>query len=128
MTTPLTPMEDAIRTKLTASLAPTLLQIHNDSHKHAHHKAMAGVASKETHFRVVVASAQFAGLRMLQRHRLVNGLLKDELEADGGIHALQLRTLTVEEQEKLVERAGEIEAKESARQAAAAAESAAGKS
>ena len=45
------PMEDAIRSKLTTALAPSLLQIHNDSHLHAHHKAMAGSVSRETHFR-----------------------------------------------------------------------------
>ena len=53
-TMPSTPLEDAIRSKLTASLAPRTLEIWNDSHKHAHHSAMRGVADKkETHFRLV---------------------------------------------------------------------------
>jgi len=34
------------------------------------------------------------------RHRLVYGLLKDELSAVGGIHALQLTTRTPEEDER----------------------------
>jgi BolA-like protein 1 len=34
------------------------------------------------------------------RHRMVYGLLKDEMAAEGGIHALQLRTRTVDEEEK----------------------------
>lgn len=34
------------------------------------------------------------------RHRMVYTLLKDEMAAEGGIHALQLRTRTVEEEEK----------------------------
>lgn len=34
------------------------------------------------------------------RHRMVYALLKDELAMEGGIHALQLRTRTVEEAEK----------------------------
>lgn len=64
-----TPMEDTIRQKvgyilaiyrkraneeirqLTAALAPTKLEILNDSQKHSHHQAMEGVTSKETHFR-----------------------------------------------------------------------------
>lgn len=64
-----TPMEDTIRQKvgyilviyrkrvndgvrqLTAALAPTTLEILNDSRKHSHHQAMEGVTSKETHFR-----------------------------------------------------------------------------
>lgn len=62
-------MEDAIRQKvvqippiyrkgvneemqqLTTALAPTTLEILNDSRKHSHHQAMEGVLSKETHFR-----------------------------------------------------------------------------
>lgn len=47
----LTPMEDAMRAKITAALAPATLEIYNDSHMHSHHKAMQGSTSKETHFR-----------------------------------------------------------------------------
>ena len=47
-----TPLEDAMRAKLTVALQPRTLDIHNDSHKHAHHAAMKNVADKkETHFR-----------------------------------------------------------------------------
>ncbi|KAI5844646.1 bola-like protein [Morchella snyderi] len=105
----LTPMEDAIRSKLMAALAPTTLEIWNDSHKHSHHKAMEGVTSKETHFRLVITSAAFASKPQLARHRAVNALLKEELEREGGIHALQLRTLTPEEEERLMKRAKELE-------------------
>ena len=35
------------------------------------------------------------------RHRMVYALLDEELKREGGIHALQLRTKTPEEQEKL---------------------------
>ena len=34
------------------------------------------------------------------RHRMVYALLKDEMAAEGGIHALQLRTRTVEEESR----------------------------
>jgi len=37
--------------QITQELQPTSLEIFNDSHKHAHHKAMVGVTSRETHFR-----------------------------------------------------------------------------
>lgn len=30
---------------------PSTLEIYNDSHMHAHHKAMQGSTSRETHFR-----------------------------------------------------------------------------
>jgi len=39
--------------QITQELQPTSLEIFNDSHKHAHHKAMVGVTSRETHFRYV---------------------------------------------------------------------------
>lgn len=42
-----TPMEDAIRSKVTEALKPSTLEIYNDSHLHSHHKAMQGSTSKE---------------------------------------------------------------------------------
>ncbi|CZT25384.1 probable Putative DNA repair protein [Ramularia collo-cygni] len=95
-----TPMEDALRQKITEALAPTSLEVFNDSHKHAHHKAMKGSTSQETHFRVNIASDAFKSKMQPARHRMVYTLLKDEMAAEGGIHALQLRTRTVEEEEK----------------------------
>ncbi|KAK3354723.1 bola protein [Neurospora tetraspora] len=95
-----TPLEDAIREKITTHLTPRTLQIHNDSHLHAHHSAMRGVTSRETHFRVVISSDAFKGKMQPARHRLVYGLLKDEMAKEGGIHALQLRTMTLEEEDK----------------------------
>ncbi|XP_005534126.2 PREDICTED: bolA-like protein 2 isoform X1 [Pseudopodoces humilis] len=48
-------------------------------------------------FRLVVVSGIFRGLKTLQRHRLVNEALKEEL---GRIHALEQRTLTPEQWEE----------------------------
>jgi len=73
---------------------------------------MRGVNSRETHFRLVISSSAFSGKPQIQRHRAVNELLKEELQQEGGIHALQLRTMTLEEEEKLWEKAREIEEKE----------------
>ncbi|WEW59637.1 BolA domain UV induced protein Uvi31 [Emydomyces testavorans] len=95
-----TPMEDCIRTKLQSALSPTTLSIRNDSHLHAHHAPMRGVTSKETHFHVTIVSSAFASKPQPARHRMVYGLLKDEMAQDGGIHALQLRTKTPEEMER----------------------------
>ncbi|KAK3336754.1 bola-like protein [Cercophora scortea] len=95
-----TPVEDVIREKITAALHPTTLEIYNDSHLHAHHKAMENSASSETHFRLVIASEAFKSKMNPARHRLVYGLLKEEMAREGGIHALQLRTLTPEEEER----------------------------
>ncbi|XP_012251864.2 bolA-like protein 2 [Athalia rosae] len=46
---------------------------------------------------VLVVSNSFAGKPMLQRHRLVNSTLKEELKS---IHAFSQKTLTPEEWEK----------------------------
>lgn len=82
-------------------MKPTILEIRNDSHLHSHHKAMQGVTSKETHFALNIVSSEFKSKMQAARHRMVYALLKDELEREGGIHALQLRTKTPEEEEKL---------------------------
>ena len=91
MTDPATapgPMADQIAARLTAALAPTHLEVANDS---AHHRGhMGDDGSGETHFSVAVESAAFAGLTRVARQRLVNHALTDLL-APGGIHALAIR-------------------------------------
>ena len=72
----------------------------NDSHLHAHHAPMQGVTSKETHFSVTVVAPAFAGKPQPARHRMVYALLKEEISREGGIHALQLKTRTAEEEER----------------------------
>lgn len=99
-----TPVEDAMRVKISEALNPTTLEIYNDSQMHAHHKAMQGSVSKETHFRLVITSEAFKSKMQPARHRIVYALLKDELERAGGIHALQLRTRTPEEEERQLAR------------------------
>ncbi|KAJ6653362.1 hypothetical protein lerEdw1_009263 [Lerista edwardsae] len=47
-----------------------------------------------TSFKVLVVSPRFRGKPLLQRHRLVNELLADELKL---IHAFEQRTLTPEQ-------------------------------
>ncbi|KAF8428299.1 bola domain-containing protein [Tirmania nivea] len=104
LSTMATPIEDALRQKITTALAPTKLVIHNDSHLHAHHKAMVGNTSRETHFRLEVTSAKFEGLRLPARHRLVYDLMKEEMQREGGLHALQMKTRTEEEDGREEER------------------------
>jgi len=81
-------MQDRIRAKLTASLAPTELTITDESHLHAGHGGAR--AGGETHYRIKVASARFAGKGRVARHRMVYALLTEEI-ADG-VHALALQT------------------------------------
>ena len=48
-----------------------------------------------------IVSDEFKGKMQPARHRVVYGLLKEELDREGGIHALQLRTKTPEEEERI---------------------------
>lgn len=90
--------------QITEALKPSSLEIYNDSSMHSHHKAMQGSISKETHFRLVITSDAFKSKMQPARHRMVYALLKEELDRAGGIHALQLRTRTPEEEERQMAR------------------------
>jgi BolA protein len=87
-------IKDQITTKLTSALAPESLDVVDESHKHAGHIGHPGsghpgeLSASETHFAVNVVSAAFAGKSRLDRHRIVNGILADELS--GGVHALAI--------------------------------------
>ncbi|MBI0476132.1 BolA family transcriptional regulator [Sphingomonas sp. MA1305] len=81
------PLVDVITARLTEALAPTALQVVNDSHHHAGHMGDDGTG--ETHFTVVVESERFAGLSRVARQRLVNQALADLLSTR--IHALAIR-------------------------------------
>lgn len=61
---------------------------------------MRGVTSQETHFHVTITSDAFQKKSLLARQRMVNKLLKDEMAMEGGIHSLQLLTMTPEEEDK----------------------------
>jgi BolA protein len=53
---------------------------------------MQGKEPIETHFVVEVVSDAFQGKRLIERHRLVYGILGDELRAS--VHALNIKALT----------------------------------
>ena len=57
------------------ALAPTRLEIINDSAKHSGHSGDDG--SGESHFTIIVESARFSGVSRLQRQRMVNAALGD---------------------------------------------------
>ena len=65
---------------------------------------MQGSVSKETHFRLEITSDAFKSKMQPARHRMVYALLKEELEREGGVHALQLKTRTSEEEQRAMQR------------------------
>jgi len=86
-------MAQRIKTKLEAGLTPSLLEVIDESHKHAGHAHAAmspGRAHGDggTHFQVKVISQAFAGKSRVDRHRTINALLSAEL-ADT-VHALSI--------------------------------------
>ena len=85
MTTRLTTRE-VILEKLQAAFAPDRLEVTDDSHRHAGH---AGARpGGETHFNVYIVSGAFRGKSRIERHRMVNAVLADELGS--GVHALAI--------------------------------------
>lgn len=84
---------EILREKLMVELRPTRLDVINESELHAGHRNSPGTG--ESHFRILVISSAFAGKSRVERHRIVNELLKSEIS--GGIHALALATLAPDE-------------------------------
>lgn len=78
-----------IEERLRQGFAPMFLEVLNESHNHS--------AGTETHFKLVVVSDAFAGLRSVARHQKVYALMADEMAQ--GLHALALHLYTPEEWE-----------------------------
>ncbi|MEW8505988.1 MAG: BolA/IbaG family iron-sulfur metabolism protein [Candidatus Thiodiazotropha sp.] len=85
----MTTVQESIQQKLETALTPLHLEVINESHMH---DVPAGA---ESHFKIVVVSDAFKGERLINRHRQVNKLLAEELQA--GVHAIALHTLTPED-------------------------------
>jgi len=79
-------VEVQISEKLQAAFSPDVLQVINESDKHAGHAGHDG--SNESHFRVVIQADVFNEMNRLARHRAVHAALGKELI--GRIHALAL--------------------------------------
>ncbi len=87
-------IQESITQKLTDAFAPKHLEVINESHMH---NVPEG---SESHFKVLIVCDDFADKMLIARHRMVNKVLDMELKkdrSDGGIHALALHTMTMEE-------------------------------
>ena len=80
---------ELIEQRLRERLAPTHLELLDDSAKHAGHR---GATSAGGHYRLVIVSDEFEGRSLIERHRLVNEAVRDLFGPK--IHALSMRTLT----------------------------------
>ena len=75
--------------RLQELLAPTQLEVLDESWKHEGHAGADGTGFG-THFRVRIASPLFEGKPRVARHRLVYDALRTFV--DGGVHALAIET------------------------------------
>ncbi len=82
-------VETRIRKKLEAAFSPDELQVINESHQH---NVPEG---SESHFKLLIVSHSFEGLRPIKRQQSVYQVLAEELA--GGVHALTMQTLTAAE-------------------------------
>lgn len=81
-------VQNSIEQKLSV-LNPAYLSVENESHQHS------VPVNSETHFKVIMVSPEFTGMRAVKRHQTVYGLLREEL--DGPVHALALHLYTPDE-------------------------------
>lgn len=82
-----------IETRLTEALAPTRLELVDESALHTGH---AGARPEgESHFRLLVVSGQFENRGRIERQRMVYQILGDLMTSD--IHALSIKALTPSE-------------------------------
>ncbi|MCX7323704.1 MAG: BolA family transcriptional regulator [Hyphomicrobiales bacterium] len=79
-------VKERITNTLMTALAPSHLAVIDESDQHRGHGGWR--EGGETHFRVELVSEQFRGKSRVERHRMVNMLLADELA--GRVHALAL--------------------------------------
>ena len=85
---------ETIRKKLTEAFSPQRLEVVDDSSRHAGH---AGARQGgESHFNVVIVSAEFEGASRVQRQRSVYAALAEELA--GPVHALSVKALSPREE------------------------------
>ncbi len=82
-------VKSRIEYRLTEALSPERLEVLNESHLHAGHQPGFD-GGGETHMRIRIVAAQFAGKTRIARHRMVNELVREEFDA--GLHALAIET------------------------------------
>ena len=82
-----TPTAAHLQARLQDKLAPTRLEVLDESYQHAGHVG-ANDTGVGTHFRVRIASHLFTGKSRVARHRLVYDALQDFI--DQGLHALAI--------------------------------------
>lgn len=79
-------LDTEIEAALKAGLAPTHLEVVNESHLHAGHAGDDG--SGESHWRIVIAAPALAGQSRVARHRAIHSAIGPDII--GRLHALAI--------------------------------------
>jgi BolA protein len=92
-----TPRAQRLNDILTRTFAPAILQIQDDSARHAGHAGAQ--AGGQSHYSVLLVSTAFHGVNRVARSRAVHAALEAEFgpAEQGGLHALALTLRTPEE-------------------------------
>jgi BolA protein len=78
--------QNAIIQKLREAFSPESLEVKDESHLHEGHAGHR--VGGETHFRVYIVSPAFKGKSRIERHRMINATLSEEIS--GSVHALAI--------------------------------------
>jgi BolA family transcriptional regulator, general stress-responsive regulator len=87
-------VRDTITKKLKEAFAPESIDVVDESHLHEGHAGHR--PGGQSHFRVYIVSQAFAGKSRVDRHRMINAVLADDLA--GGVHALAIHASAPGEQ------------------------------
>ena len=79
-------VRDTITRKLNDAFAPESIDVVDESNLHEGHAGHR--PGGQSHFRVYIVSQAFAGKSRIDRHRMINTVLADDLA--GGVHALAI--------------------------------------
>ena len=79
-------VRQTITNKLREAFLPESLEVQDESHLHEGHAGHRD--GGETHFRIYIVSEAFKGKSRIERHRMINATLANELASS--VHALAI--------------------------------------
>ena len=79
-------VRDIMTRKLNDAFTPDSIDVVDESHLHEGHAGHR--QGGQSHFRIHIVSQSFAGKSRIDRHRMINAVLADDLA--GGVHALAI--------------------------------------
>jgi BolA protein len=79
-------VRDVLTKKLNDAFTPENIDVVDESHLHEGHAGHR--QGGQSHFRIYIVSPAFAGKSRIDRHRMINAVLADDLA--GGVHALAI--------------------------------------